>query len=178
MLATAKICMQTNWGKLKDWIEQAASSPRAPYWLGGYAFAESLIIPLPTELMLTPMVLSRRHHRFYLIFLAAFGTALGASTMYPAGLFLLEHTFSILQQLELTDTYTTAQKSFQQYGAWLLLIGSITPIPLKMLMFVGGAAKASWVLLIFSCFLGQVVRFAVIVLLIEGGRAVWLSRGE
>ena len=154
-------------------IISASHSPWAVAWLGAFAFAESLILPLPVELIFVPLVLSASYSRYLLVAVAAAGTAAGAALAYPAGAFLLTQSMPIVERLDYLDELAIAQEYVTTSGPWLLVLGSATPVPLKLLMFAGGMSGSPFFTLLLSCLLGQLLRFAVVALLARAGLRIW-----
>ena len=115
-----------------NWLMMLAASPAAPVWLAGVAFIEGIFFPIPSDVMLMPMVLARREHawRYALICLAC--SLAGGSVGYAIGYFLHPVGTWII-------TLTGGDiDAFQHwYAKWGLLLLA-TPLPYKITAIASG----------------------------------------
>ena len=63
---------------LYDWMLALGQKPYALWALAVLAFAESILFPLPLEVLLLPMILGARHRVVLFVIVAAVFSALGA----------------------------------------------------------------------------------------------------
>jgi len=71
-----------------DRLMALAASPAAPLWLAGVAFIEGIFFPIPSDVMLMPMVLARRGHAWRYALICLVCSLAGGSTGYAVGYFL------------------------------------------------------------------------------------------
>ena len=57
---------------------EKARHPKAVWWLAGVSFAESSFFPIPPDVMLIPMVLSRREQAWWFATIATVASVLGS----------------------------------------------------------------------------------------------------
>ena len=67
-----------------------AASDRAPWALAAVSFAESSFFPIPPEVMLIPMVLSRRENAWWYATIATVASVLGGLLGYAIGYYLYD----------------------------------------------------------------------------------------
>jgi membrane protein YqaA with SNARE-associated domain len=140
-----------------------AAGPRAEPALALVAFAESSFFPLPPDLMLGPMAAARPHlaARFALICTAA--SVLGALFGYAIGYFLAESVGRWLITLYGYGGQLEAfRAAYAQWGAWIILLKGLTPIPFKLVTIASGMAAFSLPIFIACCTATRGARFALV----------------
>src|SRR4051812_38498883 len=76
--------------KLYDWMMRNATGPRAWVALAGFTFAEASFFPIPTDIMLIPMVMADRKNAWKLAAWVTFWSVLGGMAGYAIGAFLYD----------------------------------------------------------------------------------------
>jgi membrane protein YqaA with SNARE-associated domain len=119
-----------------------ASSPHAITVLAFVAFAESSFFPLPPDLLLIPMVLARPSRAFLLAGLCTLMSVLGGFLGYAIGYLLFDTVGRpILEFYHAMDRYEALKTAFAQWGAWIIIIKGLTPIPYKLVTIASGVAQ-------------------------------------
>ena len=153
--------------RLYDWTPVAlANRPAAPYALGAISFAESSFFPIPPDVVLAPMVLARpeRGYRYALICTIAsvigglFGYAIGVYFYDTIGQWLI----SIYGGREKIDNLLGL---YREYGALLILIKGLTPIPYKFVTIASGIAGYDLVWFVVLSIITRGLRFFGVTLL-------------
>jgi membrane protein YqaA with SNARE-associated domain len=127
--------------RLYDWTMSLSHSPRAPYALGAVSFAESSFFPIPPDIVLAPMALARPDRAWFYAAICTVTSVLGGLLGYAIGAFALA---TIGQWL--ISIYGGADKIqhilelYREYGAWVILIKGLTPIPYKFVTIASGMA--------------------------------------
>ncbi len=70
---------------LYDWTLALAASPRAPWALGAVSFSESSFFPVPPDVMLAPMVLSKPQAAWRYATICTLLSVLGGLAGYAIG---------------------------------------------------------------------------------------------
>lgn len=128
--------------RLYDHVLALSASRAAPLWLFLLAMAEASFFPLPPDALLIPMALAtpRRALRFAL--LATLGSVLGGAIGYGIGYALFAKLAQPIIHLYHYDAaFAAFQQKFAEYGAAIILIKGLTPIPYKIVTIAAGAAK-------------------------------------
>ena len=136
--------------KLYDWAIALAARPSAPLWLFGVAFAEASFFPVPPDLLLLPMGLAqpRRAWRFAAITTA--GSVLGGGLGYLIGYTLFNQlALPILRLYHYEAGFTAFQAGFAHWGAGVILIQGLLPVPYPIVTLACGATKYN-----FAAFIG------------------------
>jgi len=137
---------------LYDWMMRNASGRHAWAMLAGLTFAEASFFPIPTDIMLIPMVLADRRRAFALAGWCTLWSVIGGALGYAIGAFLYESLGQWLIHLyHLSSDMQTFQSWYGRYGALVILIKGFTPIPYKLVTITSGFAHYSfWVFMLMS----------------------------
>jgi len=128
--------------RLYEWILALAAKPSAPYALGAVAFAESSFFPVPPDAMLVPMAVSRPDRVWLYALIATVGSVLGGIVGYMIGALLFDSLGQWLFRIYgLGDKAETFQRSYAEYGHWVILLKGLTPIPYKLVTITSGFAR-------------------------------------
>lgn len=119
-----------------------SARPSAPFWLFGVAVAEASVFPLPPDALLVPMALAMPRRAFFYAAIATIGSVLGGAIGYFIGYELFVRLAQpILHVYHYESAFAAFQRKFVEYGAWIILIKGLTPIPYKIVTIAAGAAK-------------------------------------
>ncbi|MEO1207804.1 MAG: YqaA family protein [Pseudomonadota bacterium] len=146
-----------------DWTMQLASHRRAPEALFGVSFIESSFFPIPPDVMLVPMVLAERAKAWFFALVATVGSVAGALLGYVIGYFLFEAVgqpvFAFYGYAEKFEKFAT---TYNDYGAWAVLVAGVTPFPFKVITIASGATALNlWVFLAASV-VARGLRFGIV----------------
>jgi membrane protein YqaA with SNARE-associated domain len=142
----------------------------ATYYLGIMSFAESVIFPIPVDVMLAPMALAKPHRAWHYAFIATVTSVLGGVFGYYLGLFLFE---SLVEPL-LIDwgklaSFDSIKQQVKADGAWVVFISAFAPIPYKLVTISAGIAEISLLEFILASIVGRAGRFYLVAGLMKVG---------
>ena len=103
--------------KLYDWVFSLARHRHATRSLAVVSFAESSFFPIPPDVMLAPMVLTRPDKAWRYAAICTLASVLGGLLGYAIGFFLEPVGLWILSLLGMAESFETAKALFQQHGA-------------------------------------------------------------
>lgn len=128
--------------RLYDWTMTQAAGPHAERGLAAVAFLESSVFPIPPDAMLVPMVLARPADAWRLAAIATAASVVGGLAGYAIGFFLFETLGSrIIAFYGLGAKFADFQRTWNEWGLWIILIKGLTPIPYKLVTIASGLAK-------------------------------------
>jgi len=150
------------------WTLEKAGHPHSRFWLSGISFAESSFFPIPPDILLIPMVLARRDKWLQLSILCTLSSVIGGLVGYAIGYFLYEAVGrAIVDIYHLQDQFDAFQHLFQDYGAWIVIIKGMTPIPYKLITIAAGVAKLDLLTFVFASVISRFMRFFLVALLLR-----------
>src|SRR6478672_1548238 len=138
--------------RIYDWCIDAAHKPYALWILGAVAFAESSFFPVPPDIMLLPMSLAQPRRAWLFAGVCTAASVAGGIIGYLIGAVLydsLGHWLIHLYGLE--GKVGAFRASYAQWGAVIILLKGLTPIPYKLVTITSGFAGYNiWLFVLFS----------------------------
>lgn len=156
-------------GPLYDRCLAWAGHRHAPAYMAGLSAAESVIFPIPPDVMLAPMTLARPQHWFRFAALCTVASVLGGLVGYLLGAFALDLVMPWLERAGKVETFEEIQGLFQRYGFWIVFVAGFTPIPYKVFTIASGATGIGLVPFILGSVVGRGGRFFLVTGLIRLG---------
>jgi membrane protein YqaA with SNARE-associated domain len=160
-----------------DWCVTAAGKPYATWLLGIVSFVESSFFPVPPDAMLIPMALARPDRAFYYATVCTIASVAGGVLGYMIGALLYDSVGQWLISLYGYGAKVEAfRESYRQWGAWIILLKGLTPIPYKIVTITSGLAGYPIVPFILLSIVARGMRFYLVAFLIyrygERARAI------
>jgi membrane protein YqaA with SNARE-associated domain len=143
-----------------NWCIAAAYKPYALWLMGLVSFAESSFFPVPPDTMLIPMSLARPERAWSYATLCTLTSVAGGVLGYVIGAYLygtLGHWLVAMYHLD--DKVQAFRDAYQCYGALIILIKGLTPIPYKIVTITSGFAGYNLGLFIVCSFVARGMRF-------------------
>ena len=130
------------------------------------AFIESSFFPIPPDVMIVPMVVSKKNEFIRIALIATIFSVLGALFGYYIGYSLNEIATKIfeLYGYEYSDTFRENFKSGGGFKTWLgiLFTAGFTPLPFKLLTISSGIIHFNLMSFIFICITTRGLRFFLV----------------
>jgi membrane protein YqaA with SNARE-associated domain len=138
--------------RIYDWCIAAADKPYALWLMGAVSFAESSFFPVPPDVMLVPMSLARPGRAWVYALVCTITSVAGGVVGYAIGALLYDSIGQWLIQLYgYGDKVEAFRMSYAEYGAWIILLKGLTPIPYKIVTITSGFADYNlWLFILFS----------------------------
>ena len=127
--------------RLYDWCIDAAGKPYAVWILGAVSFVESSFFPAPPDIMLIPMSLARPDRAWRYAAICTLTSVAGGIFGYLIGAVLYDSLGLWLVRLYgYGDKIEAFREAYAHYGAWIILLKGLTPIPYKIVTIASGFA--------------------------------------
>lgn len=148
---------------LMDWFSRSALSSKAKWILAFVAFTESIIFPLPPDLLLIPMALTQRKKAFYFATICTVGSVLGGMVGYYIGYNFMDYVgMPIVRFYNLSNEYVAIKEWYDTYNAWAVAVAGLTPVPYKLCTLSAGAFKVNFAIFLFASVASRSLRFFAI----------------
>jgi len=152
--------------KLYDKCVKWAGYKYAKQILALEAFIESSFFPIPPDVMIIPMVVSKKEEFIRVALIATVFSVLGALFGYYIGYSLNEITIKIFEfyGYEYSDTFKENFTTGGGFKAWLgiLFTAGFTPLPFKLLTISSGIIHFNLMSFIFICIITRGLRFFLV----------------
>ena len=100
---------------------------------------ESSVFPIPPDALLIPMMVAQPHRAFRLAALCTVMSVLGGFLGYAIGYYAFDAFGEpILRFYGAMARYEELKQSFAEYGAWIIILKGMTPIPYKLITIASG----------------------------------------
>jgi len=143
-----------------DWCIDAAGKPYAGWIMGAISFAESSVLPIPPDVMMIPMSLARPDKAWFYATLCTATSVAGGLVGYLIGSVLYDSVGHWLIQLYgYGDKVEAFRQLYVHYGAWIILIKGLTPIPYKIVTITSGFAGYNLGLFLLLSVISRGIRF-------------------
>ncbi len=126
-----------------DWMLRMAGGKYAEWVLALVSFAEASFFPLPPDIMLAPMVLSRPERAWRTALVCTVASVVGGFLGYAIGYYVEPLGTLILSLFGHPQGLTEFRCFFAKYGSAVILIKGLTPIPYKLVTIAAGLAHFS-----------------------------------
>ena len=148
---------------LYDWMMRNATGKHAWRALAGLTFAEASFFPIPTDIMLIPMVMADRQRAWALAGWCTLWSVLGGAFGYAIGAFLFDSVGQLLIRLyHMGDDLATFQQWYATYGAWVIVGKGFSPLPYKLVTIASGFAHYSFAMFMFLSVLTRGGRYFLV----------------
>jgi len=148
-----------------------AKHKHAVYYLGIMSFFESVVFPIPVDVMLAPMCLSRIDKAWHYALVATVTSVLGGIFGYYLGSFLFDSVIEpLLISMNNLDLFHEVADKVKKDGAWIVFLSAFAPIPYKLVTVSAGIIPLSFAEFIAASIVGRAGRFYLVAgLIILGG---------
>ena len=138
--------------RVYDWCIDAAHKPYALWILAIVSFAESSFFPVPPDVMLAPMSLAQPKRAWVFAGVCTIASVLGGMLGYAIGALLYDSVGHWLIELyHMGDKVEAFRESYARWGAVIILLKGLTPIPYKLVTITSGFAGYNiWLFILFS----------------------------
>jgi len=148
------------WRRPEHWAKELAGSRRGLWSISVASFLETIIVPIPIEIVLIPFMLLRRDLIWVIALVTTLGCLLASLLGYGVGYFLFEsvgrplvHTMGWEQDL------ATFQQWFDSHGFWAILAIGVVPIPFQVAMLAAGMSGYPVHLFVLAATIARGIRY-------------------
>ncbi len=146
--------------RLYTWTMRLAEGSRALPALIAVAFAESSFFPVPPDALLVPMVLARRERWWRYAAWCTTASVVGGMLGYAIGSLLYDTVGHWIARLYgYGQGIETFRGAYAAYGAWIILLKGLTPIPYKLVTIASGFAGYNFGLFVVLSIVTRGLRF-------------------
>ena len=153
--------------KLYDWVLHWAHTPYATSALVLNSFAESSFFPIPPDVLLIALSVSRRKKALYYALMTTVASVAGGILGYYIGAALMDAVgWPIIKFYHKEEIFQKLIEMFRENSFWAVLIAALTPIPYKIFTIAAGASASLFSQFLIASILGRSIRFLALGILI------------
>ena len=144
-----------------------AGHKSSKYYLAIVSFVESSFFPIPPDVMIVPMVISKKNDFLKIFFIATIFSVMGGILGYFIGAFFFEFGSNIMNFYGYEDKLANIKEnliSSNGFYAWLgiLFLAGFTPLPYKVFTIASGLIGFNFLIFIFISFISRGLRFFIV----------------
>lgn len=158
----------------RDWFVHRADSPHAQSWLAFFSFTESLIFPIPPDVLLIAMTIARSARWFWFFLITTIASLLGGIFAYFIGLFFFETVGKeIIAFYNWERELLRIAELYNGNAFFAVFVGAFTLIPYKIFTLSAGFFSINFFVFVAASLVGRGLRyFAVSYIAKRYGRAL------
>ncbi len=137
------------------------------YYLAFISFIESSFFPIPPDVMIIPMVISKKNDFIKIFFIATIFSVLGGILGYFLGAFFFDIGMRIMEFYGYEDKLSNIKINLidsDGFYAWLgiLFLAGFTPLPYKVFTIASGLIGFNILIFIFISLISRGLRFFIV----------------
>ncbi|HLW91236.1 MAG TPA: YqaA family protein [Roseiarcus sp.] len=149
--------------RLYHWVLSLAESEHAPAALAAIAFAESSFFPIPPDVILVPMSLARPRQAWRYAAICTVASVAGGMVGYAIGALLFDTVGQwLIAAYGYGDRMAALKETYARWGALVILVKGLTPIPYKLVTIVSGLLGYNFLLFVLLSALTRGARFFIL----------------
>ena len=144
-----------------------AAHKSSKYYLAVVSFIESSFFPIPPDIMVIPMVISKKNDFIKIFLIATIFSVLGGILGYYIGAFFFEIGIQIMSFYGYEDKLADLKNSLvnnEGFYAWLaiLFLAGFTPLPYKVFTIASGLIGYNIIIFILISLISRGLRFFIV----------------
>ena len=144
-----------------------ASHKSSKYYLALVSFVESSFFPIPPDVMVIPMVISKKKDFIKIFFITTIFSVLGGILGYFIGAFFFDIGMQIMSFYGYEDKLSNLKDDLinnEGFYAWLgiLFLAGFTPLPYKVFTIASGLIGFNILIFIFISIISRGLRFFIV----------------
>ncbi len=144
-----------------------AAHKSSKYYLAIVSFVESSFFPIPPDVMIIPMVISKKNDFIQIFLIATIFSVLGGMLGYLIGAFFFDFGSQIMSFYGYENKLSNFKKNLVNSDglyAWLgiLFLAGFTPLPYKVFTIASGLISFNFFIFIFISLVSRGLRFFIV----------------
>ncbi len=124
------------------------------------SFFGSIFFPLPTEIIMIPMILAVPKKAFWISSVALLFSVLGGGAGYFVGSVLFDSVgIKILEFFNYVESFNKFASLYNEWGYWIVFAGGLTPFPYKVITIASGFVNMNFVIFIIASAVSRAIRY-------------------
>ena len=144
-----------------------AAHKSSKYYLALVSFVESSFFPIPPDVMVIPMVISKKNEFIKIFLITTIFSVLGGILGYFIGAFFFDIGMQIMSFYGYEDKLTDLKNNLidsEGFYAWLgiLFLAGFTPLPYKVFTIASGLISFNILIFVFISLISRGLRFFIV----------------
>ena len=144
-----------------------AAHKSSKYYLAIVSFIESSFFPIPPDVMVIPMIISKKKDYFKIFLIVTIFSVLGGILGYFIGAYFFDISMQIMSFYNYDDKLINLKNDLiksEGFYAWLgiLFLAGFTPLPYKVFTIASGLIGFNFLIFILISFISRGLRFFIV----------------
>ena len=144
-----------------------AAHKSSKYYLAVVSFIESSFFPIPPDVMIIPMVISKKNDFFNIFLITTIFSVLGGILGYLIGAYFFDISMQIMSFYNYDDKLINLKNDLiksEGFYAWLgiLFLAGFTPLPYKVFTIASGLIGFNFLIFVLISFISRGLRFFIV----------------
>ncbi len=154
--------------KILNYTIKKADNKNSLNFLAVFSFLESIIIPIPPDILLIPITLTKRYRWLYLGVYTTLFSILGGILGYLIGMYFWD-----MVGTKIIDFYNGyhhveyIKNLFNKYGWVVILVAGFSPIPYKIFTLGSGMLGYNFIIFLLCSIISRGLRFITLTFLVH-----------
>lgn len=156
-------------GAMYDKTMQWSKHRFAAFWLSFVSFIEAIFFPIPPDVMLIPMSMSKPQSAIKFASYAAIASAIGGVIGYSLGYYAFDFVKYYIELWGYQGQWHKAVSWFEEWGVLVVFIAGFSPIPYKIFTICAGVMQMAFLPFLITALISRAVRFLLVAKLAAWG---------
>ncbi|WGE31485.1 DedA family protein [Actinobacillus genomosp. 2] len=134
----------------------------AGFWLSFVSFIEAIFFPIPPDVMLIPMSMSKPQNAMRYAIYTTIASVLGGIIGYFIGLYAFEWVQGLIADWGMQANFDKAKAWFETWGVAVVFLAGFSPIPYKVFTICAGVMQMAFFPFVITAAISRFARFALV----------------
>ncbi|QIW16713.1 hypothetical protein A4G20_10415 [Pasteurellaceae bacterium RH1A] len=162
----------TIYDKVMDWSKHKFASA----WLSFVSFIEAIFFPIPPDVMLIPMSMSKPELATRYAIYTTLASVAGGVIGYFIGLWAFDWVESIIANWGYQASFDRAKMWFEEWGVAVVFLAGFSPIPYKVFTICAGVMQMAFAPFVVTAAISRFLRFYLVAKLSAWGGKKYEAR--
>lgn len=149
-------------GRLYDKTMKWSKHQFAFYWLLFVSFIEAIFFPIPPDVMLVPMSMSKPKKALHYAFYCGLASTIGGMIGFAIGYYAFDLIKDYIVQWGYQSHWDTAVSWFERWGILVVFVAGFSPIPYKVFTICAGVMNMAFLPFVITAFVSRTARFLLV----------------
>lgn len=149
-------------GTIYDKTMQWSKHRFATFWLSFVSFIEAIFFPIPPDVMLIPMSMSKPENATKYAIYTTIASVLGGIIGYFIGLFAFDWVQGIITDWGMQANFYKAKSWFETWGVAVVFLAGFSPIPYKVFTICAGVMQMVFFPFVITAAISRFARFILV----------------
>lgn len=134
----------------------------ATFWLSFVSFIEAIFFPIPPDVMLIPMSMSKPQMATRYAIYTTIASVLGGIIGYGIGLYAFDWVKDIIADWGMQASFDQAMAWFETWGVAIVFLAGFSPIPFKVFTVCAGVMQMAFLPFVLTAAISRFARFILV----------------